>query len=199
MSSRISKQKKLPHPSTVRKNDLLAAVLCSSLSMPSCSACLRRGAQSCEVSSSDSSRCSECVDRKLPHCDVLGVSPAQLRHIASQHQKLESELEEAEMKVMRLRKQKKLWFEKMMRAVSRGIDNVEELERVEKEEAAREAARQAVVTPDSLPRRSSTEGQLDSDFMATWDAVYEDVPLDPSLLVDFGVVGGTPQASSGNA
>lgn len=196
MSSRISKNKKPSHSSTLRKNDLLAAVLCSPCSMPSCSACLRRGAKTCEVSDSDSSRCSECVDRKLAHCDVLGVTPAQLRHIATQHQKLENELEEMEAKVTRLRKQKKLWFEKMMRAVSRGIDNVEDLERVEKEEADREAARRAIATPDSGPRRSSTEGQLDSDFMTTWDAVYAEVPLDPSLLEDFGVVGGTPSVGA---
>ena len=103
------------------------------------------------------------------------------------------------MKVMRLRKQKKLWFEKMMRAVSRGIDNVEELEKVEKEEAAREASCLAAATPESVPRRSSTEDQLGPGFMATWDAVYEDVPLDLSLLAAFGVVKETPSASAGSA
>ena len=45
-----------------------------------------------------------------------------------------------------------------MRAISRGIDNVEELERVEKEEAAREAFRLAAATPKSVPRRLFTKG-----------------------------------------
>ena len=38
-------------------------------------------------------------------------------------------------KIDRLRKQKKLWYEKMRRAVARGITDLEELDRVEREEA----------------------------------------------------------------
>ncbi len=73
---------------------------------------------------------------------MQGVSPAQLRRIADHHMRFKRELESAkeerrliDAKIERLHKQKKLWFEKMMRAVSRGIDNVKELERVEREEA----------------------------------------------------------------
>jgi hypothetical protein len=168
-----------------------------------CSSCRQAGAE-CVGSSSDSGRCSECVRLNLARCDANGLSPQQLRKIAAQHTKFESELEAAEearramdAKVERLRKQKKLWFEKMMRAVSRGIDDVEELERVEREEAEREQRRSEI--SGSSAARSSTEDVLDPDFMSTWDAVYAHVPLDPALLETFGVVGGTASAGAGNS
>ncbi|KAM4062733.1 hypothetical protein HRG_010001 [Hirsutella rhossiliensis] len=132
-SDRVSK-KRAKASSSIRCGVLLSTILSNPdiLTMPSCSACERRGLRECQVSSSDSDRCVEC-----------------LRNIANQHIKLERELEEAEEKVLRLRKQKKLWFEKMMRAVSRGIDNVEELERVEKEEAEKERQRVEEARPPS--------------------------------------------------
>ena len=83
-----------------------------------------------------------------------------LEHVGAQYHKLEEEMAKAEeerramdAKIERLRKQKKMWFEKMMRAVRRGISSVEELERVEKEEADREAAR---VAEDRPPPATST-------------------------------------------
>jgi septal ring factor EnvC (AmiA/AmiB activator) len=189
MSSRVSKSKS-KSKSSLRSNDLLSAILSHSVNMPSCSACSSRGIPSCEVSPIDSSRCSECVRLKRSRCDVLGVTPAQLRKIADQHAKLESELEAMEEKVLRLRKQKKMWFEKMMRAVSRGIDSVEELERVEREEAEREERRLAENRPPS-------SGSLDADFGRVWDDVYPDVALSPSLLADLGFA--NPGASGGTA
>jgi hypothetical protein len=206
MSSRVSKNKPKAK-SSIRHSDLLSAILNnpSSLNMPSCSYCLARGQSSCQVSPLDSSRCAECVRDHQSRCDVLGVSPSQLRSIATQHSKLERELEEAEeralaeqQRVLRLRKQKKMWFEKMMRAVSRGIDNVEELERVEREEAEREERRLAENRPPS-------SGSLDADFGRVWDDVYPDVALSPSLLADLGFAnpggasGGTASTGAGTS
>ncbi|KAK1246416.1 hypothetical protein MKX08_000218 [Trichoderma sp. CBMAI-0020] len=65
------------------------------------------------------------------------------------------ELEEAEdvlaetaAKVARLRKQKRVWYERIKRAVARGITDLEELDRVKREEA--EAVRQAaLLAPNS--------------------------------------------------
>jgi pyruvate/2-oxoglutarate dehydrogenase complex dihydrolipoamide acyltransferase (E2) component len=165
------------------------------------------------------------VRRKQGNCDVLGPSPEQLRKIAAQHlaserdleqaeaeaeaanarvrrvrQQAEAEAEAANARVRRLRKQKKLWFEKMMRAVSRGIDSVEELERVEKEEAEREAAKQQEAVAAGVPAgRSSTEDLLDSDFLSTWDGVYSEVSLDPSLMVDLGFLNEPSEGSSAAA
>lgn len=110
--------------------------------MPSCSYCVERGRPRCRVSPLESDRCQWCVRDNQSRCDVLGVTAAQLRDIADRHSKLESELEKAEelaviaqQRVIRLRKSKKLWFEKMKRAIARGIDSVEELEKVEREES----------------------------------------------------------------
>ncbi|ORY67543.1 uncharacterized protein BCR38DRAFT_510657 [Pseudomassariella vexata] len=104
------------------------------------------------------------------------------------------ELQSAEEKVLRLRKQKKMWFEKMMRAVRRGIDSVEELERVDRAEAEALSARRAVGDPSPVVTPSFPE-----DFEFEWNDVYPDVSLTPGLLAEFGVIGGTSQAPSGNA
>lgn len=129
------------------------------------------------------------------------MSPAQLRKVSEQHAKLERELEEAEeravaeqQRVLRLRKQKKLWFEKMMKAISRGIDSVEELERVEREEAEKEQRRMEQARPPS----NSSE-RLPSDFASEWDAVYGDVPLSPSVLDLLGVVDGNDRPVVGSS
>lgn len=135
-----------------------------------CSACATRNL-SCIVSPTESSRCLECVRRGLSRCDVLGITPRQLSHIISQHDAVEAELELAETqaeaaaenarrireqieaeaeaaneKVRRLRKQKKMWLEKMSRAISRGLNTVEELEELERQEIADKATFPA---PDS--------------------------------------------------
>jgi hypothetical protein len=50
-------------------------------------------------------------------------------------EKAEEERRVVDVKIECLRKQKKLWLEKMMRTVRRGISSVEELEKIEKEKA----------------------------------------------------------------
>ncbi|KAF4467458.1 hypothetical protein FALBO_5669 [Fusarium albosuccineum] len=143
------------------------------------------------------------------------LSPQQLRKIAAQHSRFEAELEEVEearraldAKVERLRKSKKLWFEKMMRAVSRGIDNVEELERVEREEAEREAVRQHEAEVSQVPvARSSTEDLVLEGFDERWAECFGDAPLEPALMEDFNVAalsycgasGGTPSGGVGRS
>ncbi|KAF3768385.1 hypothetical protein M406DRAFT_223769, partial [Cryphonectria parasitica EP155] len=87
------------------------------------------------VSPLDFSHYAEYVRLNRSRCDVQSVSPSELRKIAIQHRELEDELQAAEEKVLRLRKQKRMWFEKMMRAVRCSINNVEELDCVEAEEA----------------------------------------------------------------
>jgi hypothetical protein len=149
--------------------------------MPSCSECERRGVAIYQVSDRDSSRCAECVRIGRSRCDVQGISSAQLLSIVEQHQRLEAELEEAENRVFRLRKQKKLWFEKMMRAVHRGISSVEELEKVESEEAARKAAR----LNENRPPSANPDPIVDDAFLHSWDAVYPEVALSPSAVAAF--------------
>ena len=64
----------------------------------------------------------------------------------------------------RLRKQKKMWQEKIIRALRRGITNLEELDRIERKEAAEEERRrttEAIPTPSDLP---TTSGGLSFDW-----------------------------------
>ncbi|KAI6352449.1 hypothetical protein MCOR25_009412 [Pyricularia grisea] len=159
--------------------------------MAVCSACKSRGIPKCAVSPQDSSRCVECLRSNRSGCDVLGISPVQLRKIGQQHAKLEEELEAAEearrradekvrlagAKVERLRKQKKMWFEKIMRAIFRGIDDLEELERVEREEAEQKERRRSA---EVLPEMSLESLLPDSNFV--WDSIFPMGPLNPLLL-----------------
>ena len=103
------------------------------------------------------------------------------------------------MKVMRLYKQKKLWFKKIICAIQRGINNIKELKKVEKEEAAREASCLTAATPKSISRRLSTKDQLGLGFIAIQDAIYKDIPLDLSLLAAFSIIKETPLAFISNA
>ncbi|KAK3904168.1 hypothetical protein C8A05DRAFT_32056 [Staphylotrichum tortipilum] len=132
------------------RDDLLSAILQSASTVTSpCSSCKTRGLV-CKVSPAVSSACYACVRNHQSFCDAQGISAQQLRKIVAQHGKVESELEKAEAellasvaKVNRLRSQKRMWFDKMTRAISRGIDTVEELERVEREESEALAAAKA--------------------------------------------------------
>ncbi|EHA53503.1 hypothetical protein MGG_15501 [Pyricularia oryzae 70-15] len=167
--------------------------------MPSCSPCRAKGAASCQVSPQDSARCVECVRSNRSGCDVLGLSAAQIRHIGRQHSKLDAEVEALEeqihvqqAKLLRLRKQKKLWFEKMMRAVSRGIDDLEELDRVEREEAEQEERRRST---EVLPKMSLESLLPDSNFV--WNSTFPMGPLNPSLLDEMNVFAQHSVGSSG--
>ncbi|KAI7908553.1 hypothetical protein M0657_012235 [Pyricularia oryzae] len=188
--------------------------------MPSCSPCRAKGAASCQVSPQDSARCVECVRSNRSGCDVLGLSAAQIRHIGRQHSKLDAEVEaleeqihvqqakllrlrkqkklwfekmmRAQAKLLRLRKQKKLWFEKMMRAVSRGIDDLEELDRVERKEAEQEERRRST---EVLPEVSLESLLPDSNFV--WDSTFPMGPLNPSLLDEMNILAQYSVGSSG--
>ncbi|KAI6342193.1 hypothetical protein MCOR25_011188 [Pyricularia grisea] len=159
----------------------------------------------CAVSPQDSSRCIECLRVNRSGCDMLGVSNAQLRNIGRQHSKLDTEvkaleedilaeqqkIQEKQLKLLRLRKQKKLWFEKMMRAVSRGIDDLEELNRVEREEAKREERRRSA---EVLPKMSLESLLPDSNFV--WNSSFPMGPLNPSLLDEMNALARHPVGSS---
>jgi hypothetical protein len=196
MSNRVSKPRSKPPSKKVEQRDvLLETILVRPIVMASsCTSCDRSGS-SCLASEGDSSRCARCVQSQLSNCDMKGLSPRQLRRIAAHHSKFESELESAEAqlsenlaRIDRLRKQKKLWSEKMVRAIARGIDNVEELERVEREELEREAAQRPEASSSSVPiGRSSSVGFVSAEFEQEWAEQFGSVPLDPALMEDFDV------------
>ena len=182
MPDRVTKS---VHPKTQKRKSLLRSVVRNAVPMDKrCSFCVSRGREECLASPVDSSRCSECVRLNKSYCDVRGLSSEQLERIAAHHYRLEDELEAAEeerrvvdAKIDRLRKQKKLWYEKMRRAVARGITDLEELDRVEREEA--EASRRAT-TSVSNPTKSGVPAS--SVDLVDWSQ-FE---LDPSLLTFAG-------------
>ena len=173
--------------------------------MPIRSAYKRQYLSSYVVSNTDSSRYSKYIRRKQGNCDVLSPSPEQLRKVADQHLALERDLKQAEIeaksanaRVRRLRQQKKLWFEQIICAVSRGIDSIQELERVEKAKADCKAARWAAEVSNSLPCRSFTKNLLGPDFILNQDAAYINIPLDLALLKTLGFTKEMPLTFSSN-
>ena len=83
-------------------------------------------------------------------------------------------ISETNAKLRRLRRQKRMWYEKMMKAVSRGIDNLEELEKLEAEERRVENARpagsaEASVDPEVVPDLDWSGMDVSGDL--DWDAI----------------------------
>ena len=202
MSNRVSKPRSKPRSAQVERRDaLLEVLLVAPVAMDSVCLSCEKAKSECLASEDDSSRCTRCVRYQLSNCDMKGLSPQQLRRVAAHHTRFEAELVESEEKllelqniaqqqqnkVLRLRRQKKLWFEKMMRAVARGIDDVEELERIEREEAEREAIQQqGAGSSDVLIASSSEVPGVDLDWSAAaipsqdafnsvdWNAVFDE-------------------------
>lgn len=198
----MSGVRKKSHPKTERRNVLLEVILSHPVKMKDCTYCSnkkKRNFSECQISEEDSTRCTECVKDNKSLCDARPLSSAQLRKIASFHAQYEDALEGAEeerrvvdAKIERLRKQKRLWLEKMTRAVARGIDNLEELDRVEREEAEA-AARQAATSAPNLT--ASVSGPAVSSVDAVDWSAFE---LDLLLFQDLGS-DGIPAVSPGNS
>ena len=119
---------------TKQRNSLLAAILLNPTIIPSCSFYKGRGISSCQVSPYNSSRYAEYVCLNRSCYDVLGPSSAKLRNITAQHKKLEDELKAAEDCILRLRKQKRIQYDKIICTVSYRLDTIKELDRVKAEE-----------------------------------------------------------------
>ncbi|KAM4062067.1 hypothetical protein HRG_013529 [Hirsutella rhossiliensis] len=86
-SDRVSK-KRAKASSSIRCGVLLSTILSNPdiLTMPSCSACERRGLRECQVSSSDSDRCVECVRLHLPAATSKGYRRHSFEILQSTHQ-----------------------------------------------------------------------------------------------------------------
>lgn len=148
--------------------------------MPCCLRCLRLGLSSCKVSLEDSSRCEKCVVDQQGLCDVNGLSAAQIDRVVRNHidaetelEKAEEEVERAQAKVRRLRKQKKLWAERVSRMLVRGLKSLEELDELEARERAEETQEQKGVEPsgENVPTTSPGWPDLGSPDEFDWDAL----------------------------
>ena len=149
MLGRIKNRKSRSSRSTKSQtyNFLTQAIIRNSVEIPNgYSSYIRRGLK-CESSPADSSRYLSCVTNYQSGCDIGFLAKA-LLDAAAYYYKLEAEIEEIkekrreiDKKVSRLRKQKKIQYKKMTRAIQRSFASVEEIERVEREEAAEEERR----------------------------------------------------------
>jgi hypothetical protein len=210
--SRVLKTKVRPR-SSASKSALLRSFSRHSAVMPSCSNCERFGLSSCKVSPSDSSRCEECILRNRPGCDVLGPSPTQIELAGRSFCQADEELEaveeaaaELQAKVLRLRRQRKLLAERWYRVFRRGLQSLEELEKVEAEERRQsellsaDSSLAAALGPSSAEPPASAGVEFDPSFS---DWLATEFPLDPSLLsaplADPGVVGGTVEQVPDNS
>ena len=184
--SRIKKRKPrvLYSEKTRQRDALLEVILQSAVEIPdSCSFYERRKVR--YLKSDGSSRYTECVASNQSHYDTGVLSPKQLLRVASQYSKLKQEIEalekerrELDIKIERLRKQKKIQQEKIIRALRRGITNLKELDQIEREEAAKEKRRhivEAILGPSDLPIPSD-------NFINSQDNTFPEVDLDPSVL-----------------
>lgn len=103
------------------------------------------------------------------------------------------ELSEKLAHLRRLRQQKEYLVERGADMVARGLSNLDELERAEREETA--AGTSAAADSSAVPLTSSG---LSADPVPFWDDVFSEIPLDPAFLVGQGSSDGTPQVSQGS-
>jgi hypothetical protein len=96
-------------------------------------------------------------------------------------------------RLTRLRRQKRLLFQKGSKMVAENLANMDEVEEAEQSEEATRSSSTAV--PSAVESGDGAAG-----FQFHWGTLGPvDPSLDPSLMVDWGFGGGTPQASAGNA
>ena len=133
----------------------------------------------------DFSRCVEYIRKNCSSYNILDVSFKQLLVISAQHLRIEAELEKIEERIVHLRKQKKMWREKLTYTISRDIFDIEELEKMEAEEAVRSSGVEEQAVHAVKQESAGPEGPLDSnDWLFPSDFV-----LSSSLLVDLGILG----------
>jgi hypothetical protein len=75
----------------------------------------------------------------------------------------------------------------MIYAVRRNISNIKELEYIERKKAETETIRLSFIRPSSANSNSLSE-----DFVSDWNELYNYVPFDSFILIDFGFVDETP-------
>lgn len=139
---------------------LTTSTISQSTEINSCYYCEKKCTR-CLASEKQSSHCSQCVKDYKFHCKTFDTAQQSFQ-ISRRRDQLDSAVEAAEEEVMLLmardtllHKQRNDWLKKAARAVSCGINNLEELERVEqeqeeagnREEAARQTALLAAAGP----------------------------------------------------
>lgn len=157
--------------------------------MPSCSRCEKKHTK-CIVSD-DSKRCSECV-RVNARCDAGGPSISDWDKLEREERRLQEEEEEAMAKILRLRKQQRLFRSRAKDMLRRGLKTMDELDEVEEKERKEAEAKATLL--HSPPATVSESVAPDQDFFPNVDpAVFS-----PSYWPNWGADGGTPPTALGS-
>ncbi|KAF3763721.1 hypothetical protein M406DRAFT_262269 [Cryphonectria parasitica EP155] len=97
--SHICKSSSIPK-STQDQDLLISRLLENFIEMLVYSYCKDYSFKSCKVSPEDSSRYIECIQLGCFKCDIMSSSPEKLCNIATQHRKLENEIEKRKTKLL---------------------------------------------------------------------------------------------------
>lgn len=129
-----------------------------------CLACDRRGV-AC-MKSPDSTRCSECVRRKVT-CRFEGPNAAEMVRAYRDSQKLREALrvaeraeEEMRARVLRLRQQNRILDARISEMIRRGCESLDEMDRAD-EEAREDALAQVIREPHAVPEGGFERDPID--------------------------------------
>ena len=163
---------------------LAQRILTTGVEMPSCGRCEKK--QSKCVISDASKRCSECV-RTNARCDAGGPSASDWEKLEREERRLQEEEEEAMAKILRLRKQQRLFRSRAKDMLQRGLKTMDELDEAEERERKEAEATQA--RHPGLPSTAPKDSVPEQDLFAA---------LSPSFWQQWDVVDETPSADLGS-
>lgn len=159
-----------------------------------CAGC-RKAQREC-VKSSDSKSCLECLRRGYS-CDMEPFARSDFAKLDRERDRLDREeaqarerMRDAMAKLDRLDKQRRFLADREAKLVALGLDNVEELERLEAEE---EATRQS--SADATAEASNVVSGDDLFGLESPSAIDEFLRQDPQWFAGFETVGGSGDKS----
>ena len=125
--------------------------------MPPCSRCEKKELK-CIVSD-DSKRCNECV-RTNARCDAGGPSAVEWEKLEREERRLQEEEEEAMAKILRLRKQQRLFRSRAKDMLRRGLKTMDELDEAEEKERKEAEAKEPAPSTTNPSAHDATSSDL---------------------------------------
>jgi hypothetical protein len=183
------------------RNNLVDRISRNGFKMPSYAFCRRDPRRVCVVSS-DSDRCLECVRQNKAQCDVWGPTTQQWaalereedrlknewratqeaqRLLQEEHQRLFERLLESQAKLLRLDKQREMFRDRAAEMLRRGLKSLDELDALEKKEREEASRRSEALATSS----ASAEASVDPSFLpdSFWEGL-DFVGETPSVAPD---------------
>jgi hypothetical protein len=166
---------------------LAQRITATSIEMPPCDRCEKKqksGEKIKCIVSDNSRRCSECV-RTNARCDAGGPSASEWEKLEREERRLQEEEEEAMAKILRLRKQQRLFRSRAKDMLRRGLQTMDELDEVEERERQEQKAGES--TQQNNQEAVASPGPSADLFES----------LSPSFWEVWGADAGTPPTSQG--